>query len=109
MSSLGFLEAIRQDAGSALRTTRARPVVAAMAVVTLALAIGGMTAMFTVIRTVLLKPLPYRDPDQLVRMGGATPSRFAEMRAGAHSFSDIGAFTGWENVTLSGGSEPEVL
>ena len=46
---------------------------------------------------------------QLLLMGGATPSRFAEMKAGAHSFTDLGAFTFWENITLSGASEPEVL
>jgi len=89
---------------------RARPAFAATAVATMALAIGGTTAMFTVIRAVLLKPLQYRDPDRLVRIeGGATPSRFAEMRAGARSFTDLGAFTGWQNITLSGGAQPEVL
>ncbi len=89
---------------------RTRPGFAATAVVTLALAIGGTTAMFTVIRAVLLKPLDYRDPDRLVRIeGGATPTRFTEMQAGAHSFTDLGAFVGWDDLTLSGGAEPEVL
>jgi putative ABC transport system permease protein len=110
MNRLGALETIWQDTRYALRTMRSRPVFAATAVVTLALAIGGNTAMFTVIRAVLLQPLQYRDPDRLVRMvGGATPSRFAEMRAGAHSFTEIGAFTGVEDLALSGGAEPEVL
>ena len=89
------LETIWQDIRYGLRTMRARPAFAATAVATMALAIGGTTAMFTVIRAVLLKPLQYRDPDRLVRIeGGATPSRFAEMRAGARSFTDLGAFTG---------------
>ena len=44
-----------------------RPAFAATAVLTMAIAIGGNTAMFTVIRAVLLKPLQYRDPDRLVR------------------------------------------
>ena len=89
---------------------RQKPAFAATAVLTLALAIGGNTAMFTVIRAVLLKPLPYRDPDRLVSIsGGATPTRFAEMKAGAHSFTELGAFTPEENITLSGGAEPEVL
>jgi putative ABC transport system permease protein len=49
-------------------------------------------------------------PDRLVRIsGGATPSRFAEMEAVAHSFTDLGAFTSEENLTLLGGGEPEVL
>jgi len=109
MIRAGVSEAIWQDTRYALRTMRARPGFAAAAVLTLALAIGGTTAMFTVIRAVLLKPLQYRDPDQLVRMGGATPSRFREMKAGAHSFTELGAFTGSQDLTLSGGSEPEVL
>jgi putative ABC transport system permease protein len=110
MNRLGLLESIWQDTRFALRTIRKKPDFAAAAVLTLALAIGGNTAMFTVIRAVLLKPLQYRDADRLVSLsGGATPARFAEMRAGAHSFTELGAFAGPENVTLSGGAEPEVL
>jgi len=89
---------------------RKKPAFVATAALTLALAIGGNTAMFTVIRAVLLKPLQYRDPERLVSiMGGATPTRFAEMKAGARSLTELGAFFGPENVTLSGGAEPEVL
>jgi putative ABC transport system permease protein len=108
--SIRFLETIRQDALYALRTLRKNPLFSATAVLTLALAIGGNTAMFTIIRAVLLKPLEYRDPDRLVRItGGATPARFEEMRTAARSFSEIGAYAGFENLTLAGGAEPEVL
>src|SRR5580658_2032368 len=101
---------IWRDILYALRTMRKKPAFAATAVLTLALAIGGNTAMFTVIRAVLLKPLEYRDSDRLVRIsGGATPTRFAEMRAGAHSFTDLGAYGLQEDLTLSGAGEPEVL
>jgi len=94
----------------AVRTMRQRPGFLATAVITMALAIGGTTAMFTVIRAVLLKPLAYRDPDRLVRIsGGATTARFREMQAAAHSFTEIGAYARSENLTLSGGAEPEVL
>ena len=100
---------IWQDALYALRTMRQKPAFAATAILTMALAIGGNTAMFTVIRAVLLKPLQYRDPDRLVNISeGATPILFAEMKAG-HSFTELGAFTSQENITLSGGAEPEVL
>jgi predicted permease len=110
MNRVGALETIWQDTRYALRTMRDRPVFASTAVATLALAIGGNTAMFTVIRAVLLQPLQYREPDRLVRIeGGATPSRFAEMRASAQSFTEIAAFTGGEDLALSGGAEPEVL
>ncbi|MGA3029063.1 MAG: ABC transporter permease [Bryobacteraceae bacterium] len=104
------LETVWQDSRYALRTMRKKPAFAATAIATLALAIGGNTAMFTIIRAVLLKPLQYRDPDRLVRLsGGATPARFAEMKAAAHSFTELAAFTGAENVALSTAAEPEVL
>jgi putative ABC transport system permease protein len=110
MTTVRLLEMIWQDTLYALRTMRKKPAFTATAVLTLALAIGGNTAMFTIIRAVLLKPLQYRDSDRLVRIsGGATPTRFAEMKATAHSFTDLGAFTSEENITLSGGAEPEVL
>ncbi len=110
MTKFTILETIWQDAVYALRTMRQQPVFAATAVLTMALAIGGNTAMFTVIRAVLLKPLQYHDPDRLVNMsGGATPTLFADMQGGARSFTELGAFTPEENITLSGGAEPEVL
>src|SRR5580693_1193632 len=103
-------EMIWQDALYALRALRKNPLFGATAVLTLALAIGGNTAMFTVIRAVLLKPLEYHDPDRLVRIsGGATPVRFAEMRDAARSFTEIGAYAGPENLNLAGAAEPEVL
>ena len=112
MNGFGLLETIWQDMRYALRTMRKKPAFAVTAVITLALAIGGNTAMFTIIRAVLLKPLPYSDPDRLVRIsGGATPARFAEMRAGARSFTELVATGGgFSNISLSSGSaEPEVL
>jgi|SRR5579862_7009032 len=110
MSGAEFLETIGRDALFALRTMRKQPAFAATAVLTLALAIGGNTVMFTVIRAVLLKPLQYRDPDRLVHICcGATPSRFAEMNAAAQSFTGLGAYTFQENLTFSGAAEPEVL
>ncbi len=110
MNRFRLLETIRQDTFYALRTMRKRPAFTVTAVVTLALAIGGNTAMFTVIHAVLLKPLPYPDSDRLVRIsGGATPSRFVEMKASTRCLSEVGAFAGEESLTLSGGGEPEVL
>ncbi len=110
MNRVKLLETIWQDTLFALRTMRKQPAFAATAVLILALAIGGNTAAFTVIRAVLLKPLPYPDSDRLIRIsGGATPARFAEMKASAHSYTGIGAFTGGESPTLSGGAEPEVV
>ena len=110
MHRVKLLEMIWQDTLFALRTMRKQPVFAATAVLTLAFAIGGNTAAFAVIRAVLLKPLPYPDSDRLMSIsGGATPARYAEMKASARSFTGIGAFTGGESPALSGGAEPEVV
>jgi putative ABC transport system permease protein len=110
VNSIRVMETIWQDTLYAARAMRKNPVFAATAVLILALGIGGNTAMFTVIRAVLLKPLDYRDPDRLVRIsGGATPTRFQEMKSGARSYSGIAAFAGEENVTLAAGAEPEVV
>jgi predicted permease len=104
-------ENILQDMVYAARVLRKNPLFSATAVLTIALGIGGTTAMFTVIRAVLLKPLDYRDPDKLVRIsGGATPTRFEEMKKDARSFSGIGAFTIQETLSFAGsGTEPEIL
>jgi putative ABC transport system permease protein len=110
MKRFAAWETIRQDARYALRGMRRSPVFAVTAILVMALAIGGNATVFTVIRAVLLRPLAYRDADRLVHIsGGATPIRFAEMEATAHSFTALGAFTGQENVSLSGAGEPVVL
>ena len=111
MSGMAHLESVGQDLLYALRTMRKNRVFTATAVLTLALGIGGNTAMFTVIRSVLLKPLAYPDPDRVVQIsGGATSVRFEQIRAEARSYADVGAYRGGlQNITLSGGAEPEVL
>ena len=61
-----WLERLIQDVRYALRSLRRAPVFAAVAVLTLALGIGATTAMFTVVRGILLRPLPFPEPDRLV-------------------------------------------
>jgi putative ABC transport system permease protein len=114
-------ENLRHDLAYALRTMRKSPAFSVAAVCTLALGIGGNTAMFTVIRTVLLKPLEYRDPDRLVYLSTANPQRniedgniqlprIEELRAASKSFTAVGAYgANLENITLSGDAEPEAL
>ncbi|MGH9630723.1 MAG: ADOP family duplicated permease, partial [Bryobacteraceae bacterium] len=115
MNSIGVLEDLWHDAHYALRALRKHPAFAAAAVLTLALGIGGNTAMFTVIRAVLLKPLEYPDPDRLVRLSvdkdrPFTPVRLTQMRASAQSFTGIGAFHfSTEEMALSGNGNPEAL
>ncbi len=63
-----FVEDARQDMRYAVRQLRANPTFAVVIVLTLALSIGANSAIFSVIDSVLIKPLPYRQPDKLVRI-----------------------------------------
>src|SRR5262245_33121136 len=64
---------LASDLRYALRRWKSRPVVAAAAILTLALGIAATTAIFSVMDAVLLKPLPWRDADQLVTVYVARP------------------------------------
>jgi len=121
MNGARFLDNVWLDARYALRTARKNPAFAATAVLILALGIGGNAAMFSVIRAVLLKPLPYQDPDRLVQLsvdnprrssatGGFTALRYEELRKTARSFAGIGVFSRFtEDIALSGSGDPEML
>ncbi len=61
--------ALTVDWRDAWRALRAAPIVTLFAVVSLALGIGGVTALFTILNSLVLKPLPVRDPDRLVLLG----------------------------------------
>jgi predicted permease len=113
-------ESAWRDILYSLRTMARNPAFAITAMLILGLGIGGNTAMFTVIRAVLLKPLDYREPDQLVYFSVENPRRpqqnpsfslvqFDEMKAAAKTFSSMGAYGRPENFALSGGGEPEEL
>jgi predicted permease len=65
-SGLEFFDTLLQDARFALRTFRGAPMFTVVAVLTLAIGIGANTAMFSAIDTLLLRPLPFREPDRLM-------------------------------------------
>src|SRR5882762_7233449 len=100
--------------------TRA-PGFAAAAVLTVALGIGATTAMFSVVYGVLLRPLPYGDPDRLVNVWSTAPSRglprgyvamanVYDYKARNHVFEDVAAVRAIANFNLVGqGGEPERL
>jgi predicted permease len=66
------MDGLRQDLGGALRMLLRSPGFCAVVVVTLAVAVGATTSVFSVVRGLLLRPLPYRDPAQLVRFYAST-------------------------------------
>jgi putative ABC transport system permease protein len=118
MAATRFHQTLRQDFGYAVRILRNNRGFAATAIFTLALGIGGNSAMFTVVRAVLLNPLPYANPDRLVRVSFDNPSQntqdvgFSLARFEAlglpRSFTQFGAFfIATENMTLSGEAGPE--
>src|SRR5215510_10503376 len=67
------MERIFLDLRRAVRVIRTAPGFTALAVVTLTLGIGGTTAMFSVVNSVLLKPLGYREPAGLVAISASSP------------------------------------
>jgi predicted permease len=73
MFSFVRLEQFLQDMRYAVRVLRKAPAFAAIAVVSLALGIGGNVAMFTLVNTLLIRPLPYAGPSRLVRVTGIYP------------------------------------
>src|SRR5262245_53105666 len=102
------------DLRSAIRALAAHPAFTAAAVFTLALGIGANTAIFTAVYGVLLKPLPYADPDRLVRIsetrrGGAwnvSYPNYLDWRARNHVFDAMAIFNTYGRVVLPSDSGP---
>ena len=112
-----WLEDLLQDTRYALRTFRQKPGFAAVALLILALGIGSTTLMFTVINGVLLKPLAFPEPQQLVTLRGFTKDfgefwgfsnlDFSDLQSAARSFS----LSAWRygGGTISRPGEPEYI
>ena len=73
MSIIGFFDSVGRDLRYALRGLPRRPAFTFAAVLTLALGIGATTAIFSVVYSVLIKPLPYPNADELVRIRHSSP------------------------------------
>jgi putative ABC transport system permease protein len=105
-----------QDLRYGLRGLARSPGFTAAAVLTLALGIGANTAMFSLVDAVLLRPLPYPEPERLVRVRAVNPEKgqdanlnpldFADYRRQARSFTDLAAMA-TPTFSLTGGGEPE--
>lgn len=105
------LDTLRRDFGYTVRTLRKNPTFALTSIITLALGIGANTAIFTIVRAVLLRPLQYREPDRLVLVtSAATPIRFDELKKSARSYTDIGDYLDTaDDVAITGAFTPEVI
>jgi predicted permease len=107
-----------QDTRYAARVLWKSPGFTLVAVLAVALGVGANTAIFSVVNAVLLRPLNYKDPGQLVLINhnyqkidlkaSVSAPGYIYYRDNAKSFSDVSAFTGW-NVNLTGEGEPERL
>lgn len=111
------LRDVAQDVRLAIRAMRRQPGFATVGVVTLALGIGATTAMFSVLDAVLLRPLPYRAPEQLAVLWTEDPTRslyegrsaswnVEQWRCQSQSFADIAVFDNI-GVTLAGADGAE--
>jgi putative ABC transport system permease protein len=109
-----------QDIRYGARLMRRTPGFAAAAILTMALGIGATTAMFSVVYGVVLRPLPYRDPDRLVNLWSTAIKRgllranvgmanVYDWKARNHVFEDIAALRAVANFNLTGEGEPERL
>lgn len=119
-SRLGWLAELRQDLGGALRGLGRAPGFALVAILTIALGIGANSAIFAVVRSVLLAPLPYPAADRLVQLwtderasGRATPEwltppDFLDWQRENRTFQSMAAYQGW-GPDLTGDGEPEAL
>ena len=102
-----------RDVRHIIRSLMREPGFTALAVLALALGIGATTAIFTVVDSVLLRPLPYKDPERLVvtlhgsdATGPVSPADYFDYRRSVGSFERLSAAQAW-GATLGGGELPE--
>src|ERR1700686_5117941 len=107
------METLWQDLRYAARTLLKNPGFTALAIVVLALGIGANTGIFTVVNSVLLKPLSYRDPDRLVVAlhNGAfpvSPADYLDYQRDVPAFDQMAAAEAWGG-SLRGAEKTEVV
>jgi predicted permease len=121
-----MLENLLRDLRISVRTLLRSPGFSIIAVLVMALCIGAATSLFTVVRSVLLRPLPFRDPGQLVMVyehfrdpsmnaqgfnyNPVAPADYYDWREKTHGFADMAAARYWQfNLTGQRGELPEMV
>jgi predicted permease len=111
------MSSLTNEMRQAFRRLRRAPLLTVITLVTLAAGVGANTVVFSVLEGVLLKPLPYPHPDELVGVWhtaagfnikdlNMSPSNYFIYREQGQSFQDIGVYQG-DSVSITGTSEPE--
>jgi predicted permease len=117
------LENLLRDLRIGVRTLFRSPGFSVLAVLVMALCLGATTALFSVVRGVLLEPLPFRDPSKLVMVyehfpgsssgseyDQVSPADYYDWRSRTHGFEDIAAMREWQfNLSSGNGEMPEVV
>ena len=115
----GVFRGLGGDLRHGLRSLRQHPALAAIALVTLSLGIGANAAIFSVVNAVLLRPLPFAEPDRIVAFWGSVPqmgipvlnypdAAYVYYRARSQTLEHLSAYDSY-TTTLTGAGEPERL
>jgi predicted permease len=113
------MQSLFKDVRYGIRSLLKQPGFTAVVVITLALGIGVNTAIFSLVQAVLLRPLPFADPDRLVvvkaensktgeTLPSVSPADFFDWKSQSQSFSNVAAYSGW-SITLLEGEVSELI